>query len=335
MDSRLIVVAGAGSIGCFIGGWLRSGGVPVHFLGRTRAVDELRQFGLHLSDCDGASRDVPAGDIIAGTDPEALARATTVLVTVKSGATEEMARNIARYAPAGVPIISLQNGVGNVGVLTSILPSHRVVAGMVPYNVVGLGAGRFHRATGGELVIADGQPWPGLLFTEHGLAAHAHANMDAVSWGKLLINLNNALNALCGLPLVEQLAIRHWRVLFARCMSEAWATLDAAGIVPVPATGVSPRLLPWVLRSPDWLYRRIARRQFQIDPAARSSMWDDLEKRRVTEVGFLQGAVVQLATSMQRTAPVNQRVLEFIRAAEARAQGSPHLDPRKVLRGTG
>ena len=55
--------------------------------------------------------------------------------------------------------MSLQNGVGNGGVLKSALPGFDVRAGMVPFNIVSMGGGRFHRGTSGDIVIEKG---PGL-----------------------------------------------------------------------------------------------------------------------------------------------------------------------------
>lgn len=330
MNAKPIVVAGAGNIGCFLGGWLAAAGVPVLFLGRPRVVQELTTHGISLTDCDGNARAVRADTVRAGMEPSLLSEAGMVLVTVKSGATEDLARQIAQHAPTDAPVVSLQNGVGNVSALKSVLTRHRVVAGMVGFNVVALGEGRFHRGTGGDLVIEAGDPWPGRVFAEHGMSTRAHADMQSVAWGKLLINLNNALNALSGLPLAQQLADRGWRRILAQCMGEALAALRMARIEPESATPISPRMLPWVLRSPDWLYRRVARRQLQIDPKARSSMSDDLERRRITEIGFLQGAVVQLATDHGLSAPVNQRIVELIHAAESRAQGSPRMAPGQV-----
>ncbi|MBL7373570.1 2-dehydropantoate 2-reductase, partial [Escherichia coli] len=69
-------------------------------------------------------------------------KARIILVAVKSGATQEMAGLIARYAPADSIVVSLQNGVGNADVLQKNLPeSMTVIAGMVPFNVVQSDAG--------------------------------------------------------------------------------------------------------------------------------------------------------------------------------------------------
>ena len=121
-----------------------------------------------------------------------------------------------------------------------------------------------------------------------------------VQWGKLLLNLNNALNALSGLPLATQLADRRWRLLLAAQIEEALAVLKAAGIAPARIEGVPPRLIPSILRLPDWLFRLVARRMLAIDPAARSSMWEDLAARRPTEIDYLQGAILALADKARR-----------------------------------
>jgi 2-dehydropantoate 2-reductase len=54
-----------------------------------------------------------------------------------------------------------------------------------------------------------------------------------------------------------------------------------------------------------------------VDPTARSSMWDDLEHGRTTEIDYLQGEIVALADRLRRPAPVNRRVVELVRVAEA------------------
>ncbi len=117
----------------------------------------------------------------------------------------------------------------------------------------------------------------------------------AVAWGKLLLNLNNALNALAGVPLREEIADRAWRRLLASCIDEALAALAAAGIRPAKVGALPPALIPKVLRLPDALFRLVAAAQLRIDPKARSSMADDLQQRRLTEIDQLQGRVVALA----------------------------------------
>ena len=157
-----------------------------------------------------------------------------------------------------------------------------------------------------------------------------HPDMPSVQWGKLLLNLNNALNALSGQPLIVQLSDRRWRRLLAAQMREALAVLQAANIRPARMEGVAPAMIPRILRLPDWLFRRIARRMLAIDPQARSSMWEDLDRRRTTEIDYLQGAILGLAAQKGVAAPTTERVVRLVKQAEAARAGSPALTPEQV-----
>lgn len=68
---------------------------------------------------------------------------------------------------------------------------------------------------------------------------------------------------------------------------------------------------------PDWLFRLLGNKMLAIDPLARSSMWEDLQAGRKTEIDFLNGEVLRLAESLARPAPVNAELVALIRAAEA------------------
>lgn len=325
------VVAGAGSIGCYVGGQLAAAGRDVRFLARPRIADEVAAHGLTVSDRDGGSSTLAAGTVPMSIDPGVLADADVILVAVKSGATREMALTIAAHAPPHAIVVSLQNGIDNASILQEALPRLQVLAGMVPFNVVALGEGRFHRGTDGDIVIdARGGALAAALSTPC-MRVRTHADMKAVAWGKLLLNLNNALNALAGVPLREQIAERRWRLVLASCVEEALSALKAAGIRAAKVGALPPSALPGVLRLPDFLFRLIAAAQLKIDPAARSSMQDDLAHRRTTEIDQLQGAVVALALAHGLRAPMNQAVLERVKAAERAATGSPRLAPSEIV----
>jgi 2-dehydropantoate 2-reductase len=331
-----IVVAGAGSIGCYVGGCLALAGREVTLLLRPALAEAIARAGLRVSDLDGMDRPVEPSAVRLATDPEAaLAEADIVLVTVKSGATPGMAELIAEHAPSGITVVSLQNGAGNVDVLLARLGGMaRVVAGMVPFNVVQtLGKGappRFHRATSGTVLIGAGVAGLRETLGVKGLAVAESLDMTGVLWGKLLLNLNNALNALAGVPLATELSDKRWRRLLARQIEEGLAVLKAAGIEPARIEGVPSGAVPRILRLPNWLFRRVARRMLAIDPEARSSMWEDLERRRPTEIDYLQGAILALAATTRVRAPLTERIVQLVKEAEAARAGSPRLLPDQV-----
>ncbi|MFT6022163.1 MAG: 2-dehydropantoate 2-reductase [Ascidiaceihabitans sp.] len=321
-----IAVAGAGSIGCYVGGALALAGHDVQFLARTRIIQAVARVGaLKLSDYNGLQASVP--EPVFTDDLSILGVADVILVTVKSSATAEIARLIATHAKPDALIISLQNGVGNVSVLRRILPDHDVRAGMVPFNVVPMGDAAYHRATSGEIEVQAG-PLPPLDTTYIGW--RSVDNIEAVQWGKLLINLGNALNALSDLPLLDMLNQRPWRKLMADQMAEALGILKANGITPAKTTAVPPNALPFILRLPTPIFRRVAAKMLTIDPKARSSMWDDLTQGRQTEVDALQGVIIDLAAKTGKSAALNSRIRALIRDAETAGNGPPGLSPADI-----
>jgi 2-dehydropantoate 2-reductase len=325
-----LAVFGAGSIGTFIGGSLLSAGADALLIGRARMGEKIARHGLTLTDLHGRRLHLDGARVPYATDPGALAAADLILVTVKSADTAAAAEAIHAHAKPGATVLSLQNGVGNVETLRARLPEHTVIGGMVPFNVVQMDEGRFHRGTEGELTVEASptlQAWQAIFAAAY-LPLRPAQDFVAVQWGKLLLNLNNPVNALSGLPLREELSQRAYRRCLALLIDEALATLRAAGIVPAKVARVAPRLLPPVLRLPDPWFRRIAGSMLKIDPEARSSMWEDLQAGRRTEVDYLNGAVVALAQSRGRQAPANARIVELIHAAEqgrATAYGGDEL----------
>ena len=129
-----------------------------------------------------------------------------------------------------------------------------------------------------------------------GARVEEHGDIVGVQW-KLVVNLNNAVNALAGIPLAEELSDRRWRLLLARQMDEALAVLKSHGIQPRAVGTIHPRIMALALRLPDPLFRVVAGRMLEVDPDARSSMWDDLEAHRQTEIDHLQGAILPLAAT--------------------------------------
>ncbi|WP_299374984.1 2-dehydropantoate 2-reductase [uncultured Tateyamaria sp.] len=320
-----ISVAGAGSIGCFVGGLLADQGHDVRFLGRSSTVAACATHGLRLTDYSGLDVHLRAPKV-SNSAAQSLGGADIVLVCVKSGDTAQMGAQIAEHAPDAV-VISLQNGVANAACLRDLLPHHDVRAAMVPFNVVPTGPGAYHRATSGDILFEAG-PLPDLDAPT--LRWRGHPDIAGVQWGKLLINLGNAVNALADIPLLEQLQDRRWRRLMADQMAEALRVLKAAGITPLKSTAAKPQVIPHILRLPTPLFRLIAAQMLTIDAQARSSMWDDLNRGRKTEIDALQGAILDLAARYGRQAPLNARMHALIRAAEAEGEGPPGLSPGDI-----
>ncbi len=328
-----VLVMGAGNIGCWLGGQLQAVGAQVHLVGRPRMLQALGAHGLTLTDRDGGRLALPAASLrLYDAVPEGL-KPDLVLLCVKSGATATAAAELGATLRAGTLVLSLQNGIGNADVAQAAAPKLELLRGMVPFNVAELGPGRLHRGSSGRLAaqshlgLVPCLPW----FDAAGLPLALHADMLPVLWGKLLLNLNNAVNALSGLPLRAQLLDADLRECTAALVSETLFLLKQAGIRPARVSAVRPGMLPWVLRLPTPLFRLLAGRMLRIDAKARSSMADDLAWRRPTEIDAIQGEVLRLAGRLNQLAPCNARMTQLMRAWSPRSQPLSGRSMRKFL----
>lgn len=325
-----VAILGAGSVGCFIGGAWVAAGIPVTFIGRPRLSKDTDEHGLTLSDYSGWQLRLGPGEIDFRCGPEGLEDAEIIVLTVKSGDTAKAADDIAMQATPGATVVSFQNGVSNVEILEQNLGGRFEVArGMVPYNVAYLGNGRFHKGVAGNLHAEQRAPLRNLAqaIGEGPAALKLSDDMLGLAWGKLLINLNNAVNALSGRTLEDQLRQRDYRRVFAASISEGLELLKRAEIEPATVGPISPTVLPRIIGSPDWLFNNIFVKRWKIDSKARSSMADDLAAGRKTEVEYLNGELVRLAERLQRDAPVNRAIVALVHKAEA---GAGPLSPQQL-----
>ncbi|WP_039948710.1 2-dehydropantoate 2-reductase [Leptospira fainei] len=323
-DSAKFAILGSGSIGTYIGAHLVNAGFPVVFVGRERNRKEIQLFGLGISDFSGKFFSIPPNKIEYATDLKEVRGASIFLVTVKSRDTKELGHALNKHLSSAEKekaiIVSFQNGVKNKSLLYESIPhlGERILAGMVPFNVIAKGKGQFHRGTSGDLVVQENQYGRKIVdyLRVAGLSAGTHPNMDGVLWGKLLINLNNSLNALSGIPLREELSLRGYRRILAAMISEGFEVLKLAGLRPSRAGKMIPQLAPLILKLPDCLFFKAAASMVKIDPEARSSMWEDLNQGRPTEIDTLNGEILKLADKVGHGAPINRAIVALVREAE-------------------
>ena len=323
-----IGVVGAGSIGCFVGGRLLAAGEDVVLVGRERLRREIAEHGLVLRDFEREQR-VAAAEVRYETDVGALRDREAVLVCVKSAQTEAVARELDGVLASDAVVASLQNGVRNPETLRAHLGEREVLAAIVDFNVVSRGEGVFHRGFSGPLKIERGAtPRAKDLVRALHAGALSVVEQDDIApaqWTKLLVNLNNAVSALSDAPTREVIASPGLRRIVAAVIDEALGVLRVADIRPAALRGVPVGIMPKVLRLPTPIVKLVTRAQMKVDAEARSSMWEDLQRRRPTEVDYLNGEIVRLAEEHGRDAPINRRLVELVHDAERAAAGSPAI----------
>ena len=327
-----IAIFGAGSIGCYLGGQLAHAGAAVTFIGRQRFKSEIEDNGLTLTHFEREHISLTPDQFTFSLDPQDIAAADIILLTTKSQDTAKAAQSLKAYANNGAIIISFQNGVSNSSVLRDIL-SQPILGAVVPFNVTGKGPGRFHCGTEGDLTV---QYMDDIrlrvmqsLFKRSGQGLTISETILAVQWGKLLVNLNNAVNTLTGGTLREGLLQRDYRRALALVVEEGLTVAQGAGIEPAAFGKADAAKMIKILRLPNFIYKIIMNKIVKIDAAARSSMLDDLEMGRVSEIDYLQGEIVRLAKETGQPAPYNKIILDLVNDAFSKSE-SPRLSGTEI-----
>ena len=324
-----IGIMGAGAIGGYVGGRLAANGTTeVTLIGRKVLADAIAEHGVTLREFDHEDH-VDATAVRVEQDPHALSSCDVVFCCVKSGATPEAAQSLANVLDPATVVVSLQNGLRNPEVLRAALPRNPVLPAVVSFNVMIEDGAVFHRTTSGPLIIeprpeGQDQPWVDALRAS-GLEVEEVRPIAPEQWTKLLLNLNNAVGALSGAPTRDMILSPQYRRVIAKLLDEALDVLHEAGIQPAKFHGVPLRLMSFILKLPTPIVRRVIRAQLRVDPEARVSMWTDLERRRPTEVDFLNGEIVRLADEHGTAAPINRRIAELVHEAELANTGSPQM----------
>ncbi len=327
-----IVVLGSGSVGTYIGGRLLDSSAQVTFVGRERLINGIQRAGLTIRDCFGYYKHHLAADVRVTGHEETLSTADIILVTVKSKDTEQAAKAIKTFAKPNAVVVSFQNGVRNAETLTSIC-NQQVLSGVVSFGAIWKEDATFQQTTGGDLFLESRDGLEQALQAycdEVNFPISLSNDMKNIQWSKLVINMNNGINALTGVPLVKGLESKHYRRAIAKCMNEAISIINKAGIRLIPLNSTPVKLSPLILQLPTPLFKILAGAILRMDADARSSMLDDLEQGREPEVDYINGEIVRLAKSIGLSAPINERVIDLVKAAHKNRAGLPKISLENI-----
>lgn len=302
-DSILIV--GTGAMACLFGARLGQH-TGVTLLGTwAEGIAALRRDGIRLETGAGES----GHRVWVTSDPAEVAGARHVLVLVKSWQTRRAARQLAEcLAPDGVAL-TLQNGLGNMDVLSQALGPERTALGVTTSGATLLGPGRVRAGGTGPVYLARHRrlgPIADLLRVAD-FAVEEVPDVEGLLWGKLAVNAAiNPLTALLRVPNGDLLERKHARQLMAAAAEEVAQVAAALGIRPPGG------------RADEQAFE-VARRT----AANRSSMLQDVDRRAPTEIDAICGAVVDFGRRKGVPTPVNFALWAMVRAMVEGWQESP------------
>ncbi|MER7283276.1 2-dehydropantoate 2-reductase N-terminal domain-containing protein [Dactylosporangium sp. NPDC000244] len=310
------VIIGAGAVGGVVAGRLAGSGAPVALVARGPHLDAIRRDGLLLREAGGDSRHhLPAHATPAEVDWQP---GDVAVLAVKSNDTQAVLEQL----PRDVPVVCLQNGVANERAALRLFPDVYAICVMLPSA---------HLEPG--VVVAQCAPVPGILdigrfpggvddtgreiaahLSKAGFVSQARPDIMRQKYAKLLMNLGNAVEALCGQ--VEG-------------ADEPAAILRAEGETVLRAAGIDFATLEEdKARRGDIL---------QLVPVAGSmrgggSTWQSLTRRTGTvEADYLNGEIVLLGRLHGVPAPANETVRRLVVDAARTAKAPGALTPAQLL----
>jgi 2-dehydropantoate 2-reductase len=300
-----IKVIGAGAMGSLFGALLAEAGETVTLLDiRRDHVDAVNARGLSIEKA-GARRIVRL-QATTGVDESGPA-ADLSIVFVKSTHTAAAAETAARLSGKTGLVLTLQNGMGNADTLAHTLSPDRVIAGTTSHGATFLGPGAIRHAGSGDTVIgawsATGSSGANRLagvFNRAGIATRVVSDVHTLLWAKLFINVGiNAVTALTGIKNGQLLDLEQTRQISREAVQEAVAVARARGIAidgdPVETV-------------------------FQVAAATgpnRSSMGQDVDNHRPTEIAAINGFIVRIAETAGIPVPVNRTLTALVKTLQA------------------
>ncbi len=264
-------------------------------------IAAVRREGIRITERDGSVRQV---QLPATTDPPRSRPSIAALLLVKSYQTERAAAWAARVLrPAGLAV-TFQNGLDNGPKLAAAVGSERAAVGVNYTGATLLGPGETRHTAqltniiGTSPVTAERVIALCDLLTSVGLSTRASDAIEGELWGKGVVNAAiNPLTALWRVPNGELLATPERRGLLADLVAEAAAVARARGIA-----------LP--LADPLAHTEMICR----VSAANHSSMLQDIERGRPTEIDSINGVIVGEGRRLGVPTPMNEAVWRLVRA---------------------
>jgi len=331
-----IAFLGTGAIGVSIARALYLNRVPFTILARDRArLDELLRDGIRFR-MGGKLTEFSLsmqGDFRAALVSDS-SGFDYVFLGMKTPHLHASLENAWKVLTSAGRAILLQNGLPEDSLNISDALRRRIISGIVGYNVQLLAGQIYYQSNQGHLIF--GAPESEALPEDLRDALETHMpiilthNADGYRWNKLAINcVINGLGATSGQPLGPIFASRPGRQAAIRIIEESCEIMMARNVrEEVVPGGISVFKFGKKGRWPLFLQHLVLRILGLKYSKVKTSMLQDIEGKRSTEVNEIQGAVVNWAVRLGHEVPVLKALVEKIKLIEA---GKAQPDPANLI----
>jgi 2-dehydropantoate 2-reductase len=301
-----IVVLGTGALGCVFAARL-AGVAEVWMLGTwSEGLAAVEKAGVSVEEPDGSTR---VEKIFTSSEPSAVPAADVALILVKSYQTGRAAAWAAQVLGSGGLAVTLQNGLDNGPVIAGAVGEDHVALGLTYAGATLQGPGRTKLVANLATFVASRDAIAGRVSTfvamlnKAGMEAHATTEIEGRLWGKAIVNAAiNPLTALWRLTNGELLVGEDRRKVLVALAQEAAAVANALGVEPPFDDAVA---------QVESVCRATA--------ANHSSMLQDVERGRPTEIDSINGVIVARGLSLGVSTPFNEAIWLLVRGLQQTA----------------
>jgi len=317
------LVLGAGAVGSVFGGLLAKKGHKVCLLGRQEHIEKINRDGLIIDGIWGVNH---INNIVGYVDLRELIRLHAVqdvaLLTVKAYDTAPMLLELQKCCNSMPPVVSLQNGLGNLEKLITICGPQNAIGGRVIFGVEYVAPGHVRITVSADKTVI-GSALGGAqktfvssiakAFTDAGIPTHVTEDIEKYIWGKVLYNCAlNGLAALIDTNYGTLLAFEETRRIMCNIVTEIFSIAEDKGIK-----------LNWP--SPERYMQLLFGELIPLTYAHHPSMLQDIHRGKRTEIDSLNGAVVAFGRKKSINLPYNLAVTLLIKARESLTKVKSHV----------
>jgi 2-dehydropantoate 2-reductase len=299
---------GAGSIGSVVGGLLHLAGHDVYQLGKGPHIQAVMSDGrLEITGIwgDFHATGIRAGDSVGGMLEDGF-EAEWTLLSVKSYDTRQAMSDLLQALPPQRGVVSLQNGLGNIEEIEAAAPG-MAVGGRVIFGATTLEPGKVEVIVCADDVLLGPAPTGGDVkevvdaLSSSGIPCRYEERILSFIWDKVLYNV--CLNALATLL----------RTDYGSLADDPGACAIMASLVREFYNVAGGRGVDLVSPGPDEYLARFTRDLLPPTREHRSSMQEDIEHGRRTEIEALNGAIWRMGEELGVDTPVNAVLTGMIR----------------------
>jgi 2-dehydropantoate 2-reductase len=298
-----IVIMGAGAMGSLFGGHLARSEEEVWLVGnRKEKIDAILSVGLTIE----KNEKTQIIRVNATSDVASVGKADLVIFFIKTYHTEKAVSNALVLQKEDTTFLTLQNGLGNEDVICKKVNRSNVMLGVTNHGATLIRPGYIRHAGWGKTYIGeldgkitDRATHIAQIFSSVGIETKVSPNIHDLVWNKLLTNVGiNALTALTGLKNGQLLDYPETLRLMEALVSEASEVARKKGIQ--------------IEKNPIDKVKAIA----EATRKNRSSMGQDFDYRRRTEIDAINGVVAREAERLGMSVPYNQMITDLVKVIE-------------------